>query len=90
MEKIEVWRRRTTKDKWRGRGREGEEDRNRVRESEWALCDQKTCLFSWHLNSSGATLGLSELSSCRPHRLPDIPATSPESERSRTVSEYNI
>lgn len=25
-------------------------------ESEWTLCDQKVCLFSWRLNSSGATL----------------------------------
>lgn len=52
-----------------------------MRESEWALCDQKACLFSWRLNSSGATLGLSALSSSRPHRLADIPATSPESQR---------
>lgn len=63
-------------------------ERKRVRESEWALCDQKACLFSWRLNSSGATLGLSALSSLRPHRLPDSPATSPEfTERSWAISE---
>lgn len=39
------------------REREKERVSLRVRESEWALCDQKACLFSWRLNSSGATLG---------------------------------
>lgn len=74
----------TNRDKWRGEGekeRKKERVRQRVRRSEWALCDQKACLFSWRLNSSGATLGLSALSSSRPHRLLIIPATGPESQK---------
>lgn len=82
-EKTEVGR---AEENYQGQveGEGGEKDKNR--QSEWALCDQKTCLFSWHLNSSGATLGLSQLSRSRPHRLPDIQATGPESERSWTGS----
>lgn len=63
------------------RGRERKKESEAERESEWALCDQKACLFSWRLNSSGATLGLSALSSSQPHRLPDIPATGSGSQR---------
>ena len=52
------------------RGRERKSEAGRVRGSEWALCDQKACLFSWRLNSSGATSGLSALSRSRASSAP--------------------
>lgn len=80
IKKIEVRRGDEKLPRVSGRGGgERERKKERERESEWALCDQKACLFSWRLNSSGATLGMSALSSSWAQRLPNIPATGPES-----------
>lgn len=53
----------------------GEAESERGRRSEWGLCDQKACLFSWCLNSSGNTLGLSGVLTLQ--TLPKLTSTVP-------------
>lgn len=53
----------------------GEAESERGRRSEWGLCDQKACLFSWRLNSSGNTLGLSGVLTLQ--TLPKLTSTVP-------------